>query len=146
LARASKQLTAEHGAPLRTGLAGARLARPGLFVVGEAAGTTYSFTGEGIGKALQSGMLAARCIAAANRNADAPERIYERALVNQFGPLYTGYKAAQDWLSSPTICNFVTRRAQKGGFAKQKLEEVLAETTDPRTIFSVRGMIKAALM
>jgi geranylgeranyl reductase family protein len=143
---ASKQLTLEHGAPLRTGLGGARFARPGLFVVGEAAGTTYSFSGEGIGKALQSGMLAARCIAGGPRNGEPPEVLYERTLVEQFAALYKGYKTAQDWLSSPTICNFITRRAQKGRYAKQKLEEVLAETTDPRTIFSVPGMIKAALM
>ena len=31
-------------------------------VCGEAAGSTYSFTGDGIGKALQTGMLAARSL------------------------------------------------------------------------------------
>ena len=39
------------GAPLRCSLDGARFTRPGLLVTGEAAGSTYSFTGEGIGKA-----------------------------------------------------------------------------------------------
>ena len=58
-------LTPLKGAPLRTRLNGAQLARPGLMVIGEAAGTTYSFTGEGIGKAMASGLLAAEVIAAA---------------------------------------------------------------------------------
>ena len=47
------------GAPLRCTLEGARYSRPGLLVTGEAAGSTYSFTGEGIGKALETGMHAA---------------------------------------------------------------------------------------
>jgi flavin-dependent dehydrogenase len=144
LKAASKQLTSEQGAPLRTALTGARLTLPGLFVVGEAAGTTYSFTGEGIGKALQSGMLAARCIVDANESSDAANAAYEKALASRFGAQYRGYKIAQDWLSSPAICNFVTHRAEKGRYAKQKLREILAETTDPTALFSVRGMLKAA--
>jgi geranylgeranyl reductase family protein len=50
------------GAPLRCTLAGAKLGRPGLLATGEAIGSTYDFTGEGIGKALQTGLLAARAL------------------------------------------------------------------------------------
>jgi flavin-dependent dehydrogenase len=142
----SRQLTSEQGAPLRTALTGARLTLPGLFVVGEAAGTTYSFTGEGIGKALQSGMLAARCIVDANGSDSVANTAYENALKSRFGAQYRGYKIAQDWLSSPAICNFVTHRAEKGCYAKQQLREILAETTDPTALFSVTGMLKAAFM
>jgi flavin-dependent dehydrogenase len=117
-----------------------------LFVVGEAAGTTYSFSGEGIGKALQSGMLAAQCIVTASADDGAAEARYERALVEEFAALYRGYKQAQDWLSFPPVCNFIMHRAQRGHYARRKLEEILAETTDPRTLFSARGMLKAALM
>ncbi|MEP7101618.1 MAG: FAD-dependent monooxygenase, partial [Burkholderiales bacterium] len=46
------------GAPLRCTLEGARFTRPGLLVIGEAAGSTYSFTGEGIGKAFETGIHA----------------------------------------------------------------------------------------
>jgi geranylgeranyl reductase family protein len=144
LKAASKQLTCEQGAPLRTALTGARLMVPGLFVVGEAAGTTYSFTGEGIGKALQSGMLAAQSIIEASGSAEVPRATYETALTSRFSAHYRGYKIAQDWLSSPAICNFITRRAEKGCYAKQKLREILAETTDPTALFSVSGMLKAA--
>ena len=52
------------GAPLRCTLEGARFSRPGLLVTGEAAGSTYSFTGEGIGKAMETGMLAAEALLA----------------------------------------------------------------------------------
>ena len=55
------------GAPLRCSLEGAKLSRPGLIVTGEAAGSTYAFTGEGIGKALETGIHAAEAIHAAWR-------------------------------------------------------------------------------
>ena len=34
----------------------------GILVTGEAAGSTYAFSGEGIGKAMETGMLAARAL------------------------------------------------------------------------------------
>ncbi|MCK7491103.1 MAG: hypothetical protein MZW92_04575 [Comamonadaceae bacterium] len=43
---------------------GARWSRPGLLVTGEAAGSTYAFTGEGIGKAMETGLLAAEALIA----------------------------------------------------------------------------------
>ncbi|MBK6851648.1 MAG: FAD-dependent monooxygenase [Burkholderiales bacterium] len=55
------------GAPLRCTLTGAKLGRPGLLATGEAIGSTYDFTGEGIGKALQTGLLAARVLLEARR-------------------------------------------------------------------------------
>lgn len=55
------------GAPLRTSLTGARFSRPGLLVSGEAAGSTYAFTGEGIGKALETGLMAAEAVLAGRR-------------------------------------------------------------------------------
>src|SRR5690606_12509232 len=54
------------GAPLRCSLDGAQLTRAGLRVAGEAAGSTYAFTGEGIGKAMETGMLAARALIGAH--------------------------------------------------------------------------------
>ena len=48
------------GAPLRCSLEGARLEAPGVLVTGEAAGSTYAFTGEGIGKAMETGAACRR--------------------------------------------------------------------------------------
>jgi geranylgeranyl reductase family protein len=60
LMRSGTPLGELKGAPLRCSLEGAQYSRPGLLVTGEAAGSTYAFTGEGIGKAMETGMLAAR--------------------------------------------------------------------------------------
>ena len=48
------------GAPLRCSLDGALYSRAGMLATGEAIGSTYDFSGEGIGKAMETGMLAAR--------------------------------------------------------------------------------------
>ena len=40
------------GAPLRCSLRGARFSRPGMLATGEAIGSTYAFSGEGIGLSL----------------------------------------------------------------------------------------------
>lgn len=50
------------GAPLRTGLSGTRFARGGLLGIGECIGSTFPLTGEGIGKAMETGILAAEAI------------------------------------------------------------------------------------
>ena len=56
-----KAVTPYQGAPLRTGLRwGSQFSRPGLVIIGEAAGRN-ALTGEGIGKAMESGILAADC-------------------------------------------------------------------------------------
>ena len=50
------------GAPLRSGLTGTSPSQEGLLICGEAIGTTYGLTGEGIGKAMESGLMAAESI------------------------------------------------------------------------------------
>ena len=52
------------GAPLRSSLRGTRPTAPGVLVAGEAAASTYKFTGEGIGKAMETGILAAEALIA----------------------------------------------------------------------------------
>ena len=134
------------GAPLRTAMEGARLARPGLYVVGEGAGLTYSFSGEGIGKALQSGILAAQI---ALRGGTAPDALraaadeYARTLVSEFGQRFTAYKKMQRWLAHPTFVRFLTRRAASGTFVQRHLQSLFNDTGNPNDLLSMRGLIRA---
>jgi flavin-dependent dehydrogenase len=144
----SRQLTDVRGAPLRMALAGAKLARPGLAVVGEAAGLTYSLTGEGIGKAIESGMLAGELIAdALSTGADrtAVADAYATKLRSSFADRFYAYELAQRWISRPAIADFVVWRANCGQRVRRHLEALLTETEDPRVLFSVTGMLKALL-
>lgn len=136
------------GAPLRTAMEGAVVSRPGLYVVGEGAGLTYSFSGEGIGKALQSGIIAARialghgpsqaglCAAAAD---------YAQALATRFGDRFRAYRRMQRWLTYPAFANFLTRRANRGTFVRAQLQSLFDDTGDPRALLSVTGLVRAAL-
>jgi flavin-dependent dehydrogenase len=49
------------------------VSRPGLLATGEAIGSTYAFSGEGIGKAMETGLLAAEALLA-HRRAPKPSR------------------------------------------------------------------------
>lgn len=140
LRRFARQLTPPRGAPLRTSLRGARITRPGLMLVGETIGTTYAFSGEGIGKAMQTGLLAAECLA---RDPDHAAALYERQLQARFRAQFDAYRIAQNWLSFPLVCKLLARRAQHGAYVRSQLEGLLAETVNPRELLSVRGLVRA---
>lgn len=145
----SRRLTDVRGAPLRTALAGAKLARPGLLVIGEAAGLTYSLTGEGIGKAIESAIIAGELIADAlsGRVMDkhSVSDAYASRLHAAFGERFYAYSLAQRWLARPAVADFVAWRANRGERVRRQLEALLAETEDPRVLFSVTGMLKSLL-
>jgi geranylgeranyl reductase family protein len=138
--RYARQLTPERGAPLRTSLRGARIARSGLLLVGEAMGTTYAMSGEGIGKAMQTGLLAAECLAHAPGHAEAA---YAQQLQARFRPQFDAYRIAQGWLSWPLVCKLLAARAQRGSYVRSQLEGLLAETVNPRELLSARGLLRA---
>lgn len=143
LLAAAQPMTPLAGAPLRTALAGVDLSRPGLLVVGEAAGTTFAFSGEGIGKAMASALLAAECLLDAG--GEAPEVAYPRRLIAAHGARYAAYDTAQRWLRHPRLCDWLARRARRGRFVGDQLAALLDESGDARRLFSFTGLVRAAL-
>lgn len=136
------------GAPLRTALQGATLARPGLLVIGEAAGLTYSLTGEGIGKAMESGMLAADLAAHHRldaRYASTLAAAYDTELTRRYARKFKGYKRAQDWMNSRRLANYLARRANAGRFVRRQLEGMFADTAEPQRLLSPLGLARAVL-
>ena len=146
LVHSSHQLTPFRGAPLRAGLLGATLGRPGLLALGDAAAMTYPSTGEGIGKAMQSGLMAADLISealAGRRDAGSLHLAYDRAFRGRFGTRYQAYRTAQAWSSRPWLLNLLAARANRGRFVRQELEALIAEGSDPLRLFSVPGLLRA---
>jgi geranylgeranyl reductase family protein len=142
----SRALTEFRGAPLRTGLAGAMLGRPGLLVLGDAAAMTYPSTGEGIGKAMESGLLAARLADQALSGAsglDSVHTTYNAEFRHQFARRYQAYRTAQAWSSRPWLLNLLARRANAGRFVRHELEALVAEQGNPLTLFSVKGAVRS---
>ncbi|WP_345541979.1 geranylgeranyl reductase family protein [Variovorax defluvii] len=131
------------GAPLRCSLEGARVSRPGLLVTGEAAGSTYSFTGEGIGKALETGMLAARAIQRAGDDAAVTAR-YDAALA-ALKPRFAAYAQANRINSHPWIADFVLWRGQRDPGIVRRLAAVLDESYSPDRLVTARGLLRMML-
>ena len=143
----ARPLTEVRGAPLRTALTGAQLCRPGLLVAGEAAGLTYSFSGEGIGKAIASGILAGEMVAHADTRATSEiAALYASRIKADFAERFRAYAVAQKWLAYPAVLSFLARRAATGRYVRQQLQELLDETADPRELFSVAGLVKACVL
>jgi geranylgeranyl reductase family protein len=132
------------GAPLRCTLEGARYTRPGLLVVGEAAGSTYSFTGEGIGKALETGIHAAEAVLAAGAEADADARVradYEARLL-ALKPRFDLYQRANLVNRHPWLSDLLIWRANKSPRLLRRMSGVLNETSNPGHLVTVRGMVR----
>ncbi len=127
------------GAPLRCTLAGAKWSRPGLLVTGEAAGSTYSFTGEGIGKAMETGMLAADALLA-HRDDDAAARTQYEAALKALKPKFDLYERANRVNAHPWLADLLIWRAKKSPRLLQRMSGVLNETSNPGNLVSFKGI------
>ena len=135
------------GAPLRCTLAGARSGRPGLLATGEAIGSTYDFTGEGIGKALETGLLAAESLlqGRARQHPDADTLAdYARRLAS-LQPRFSLYEKANRINRHPWLADLVIWRAQRSQGLLRRMTGVLNETSNPGKLLSVQGMLRLML-
>jgi flavin-dependent dehydrogenase len=135
------------GAPLRCSLDGALYSRAGMLATGEAIGSTYDFSGEGIGKAMQTGMLAAASLIKGRerRWADAAVRTdYEEGL-RALQPRFELYRKASRVNAHPWLADLVIWRARKSERILRRMSGVLEETANPGNLVSARGLAKLFL-
>jgi menaquinone-9 beta-reductase len=143
LAEHGRWIGALKGAPLRCSMIGARWSRPGLLVTGEAAGSTYAFSGEGIGKAMETGMLAAEALIAQSRlGSEAAVRSHYEAGLEALKPRFDLYETASRVNHHPWLADLVIWRANKSPRIRQRLSGMLEETQNPGNLFTWRGMGK----
>ena len=132
------------GAPLRCSLDGAVLSRPGLIVTGEAAGSTYAFTGEGIGKAMETGILAAEALIE-GRSRQHPEaqvrNRYEEWLV-ALKPRFDMYEKANTVNAHPWLVDLLVWSAKRSPSRLQRMSGVLEETHIPSSLISVKSWLR----
>lgn len=135
------------GAPLRCSLEGADWSRPGLLVTGEAAGSTYAFTGEGIGKAMETGLLAAQALLRERRDRldDASTRAAYEEAMKALAPRFAMYERANRVNEHPWLADLVIWRARRTPALVRRMAGVLDETADPGRLVSVRGVAKLFL-
>lgn len=145
--RQATGITPLKGAMLRCGLAGAQPAgRGNLLLIGETIGATFPFTGEGIGKAMETGELAASLADEALASNDYGRlREFPELLERELRPKYRGYQIAEDWFSKPWLNDFMARRISKSRFMQEAVAGLVNETVNPREIFSLRAIIRSFL-
>ena len=132
------------GAPLRTSLKGARVSAPGILVTGEAAGSTYSFTGEGIGKAMETGLLAADALRAARARGlseEALAALYAEGL-RALKPKFDLYEKGNRVNHHPWLGDLLIRRARKSVRLRNRMAAVLEERATPAQLITLRGLVK----
>ena len=135
------------GAPLRCSLRGARVAAPGILVTGEAAGSTYSFTGEGIGKALETGLLAAQALLDARDQGLDEASLAQRyqSMLAVLQPKFDLYERGNRVNYHPWLTDILVRRAAKSPRLRQRMAHLLEERSTPAQLITVRGLIKLFL-
>ncbi len=141
------------GAPLRCSLDGARNSRPGLLATGEAVGSTYAFTGEGIGKAMETGILAAEALlagglAAGSSSSAEPEaatRARYQAALAALKPRFDLYERANRVNDHPWLADLLIWRANRSPRILQRMANVLEETGNPGNLVSLRGLTRLFL-
>lgn len=140
-------LAAARGAMLRYGLRGCRpYAGGAVLATGEAVGSTFPLTGEGIGKAMETAERAAEAleVALATGRDDALWR-YPTRLEQELRPRYRGYEFAERCAERAWISEWLLGRAGRNARLRASLGAILAETVDPAAIFSWRGLARALL-
>jgi geranylgeranyl reductase family protein len=135
-------LGAIKGAPLRCSLQGARWSRPGLLVTGEAAGSTYAFSGEGIGKAMETGMLAAEALLGPQAADESLTRQRYEAGLLRLKPRFDLYETASHVNHHPWLADLVVWRARRSSRIRNRLSSMLEEKQSPGHLFTMRGMTK----
>jgi geranylgeranyl reductase family protein len=132
------------GAPLRCSLDGAQFSRPGMLATGEAIGSTYAFTGEGIGKAMETAMLAAQALLAPGLDDGTRRAKYEAELL-ALKPRFDLYEKANRVNEHPWLADLLIWRAQKSPRILKRMQGVLEETNNPGNLVSLRGVTRLFL-
>ncbi|MBW1990007.1 MAG: NAD(P)/FAD-dependent oxidoreductase [Deltaproteobacteria bacterium] len=134
------------GAPMRCGLSGCGLVADNVVSIGETAGATLPLTGEGIGKSMETAIFAAEAVSRALLTHDLSAlESYPARVEEKLRPTYDAHALAQRWASVAPVSDFIARRAQNSQKLKDALAGIMHETTDPRDIFSVRGVLRLLL-
>ncbi len=112
-----------------------------MLVCGEAAGSTYALTGEGIGKAMETALHAAEAILG-DAAGEAAVRADYRARIAALQPRFELYAQAHRAVAHPWLVDLLVWSAQRSPRRLQRLAGVLEETYLPTDAMSLRGVLR----
>jgi menaquinone-9 beta-reductase len=113
-----------------------------VLATGEAIGSTYDFTGEGIGKAMETGLMAADALTAGWQQDDAAVRADYAARLATLQHRFRLYEKANRINAHPWLADLVIRRAAKSPRLLQRMSGVLNETSNPGNLVTARGLLR----
>jgi len=146
LARAGTFEGPLRAAPIRCGPPDRPAVDPGpVLWAGEALGTTYPFTAEGIGPALRSGVRAGEAAVGFLERGEDALQAYRQWVAGRLAPIYGAYRTAERWLARPWLCDLLARRARRSPALRQTFVDVLTGTVSPDRVFSPWGLARALL-
>ena len=130
---------------LRCGLAGSRLHGVGnVLSVGEAAGATLPLFGEGVGKAMRTGRIAAEVVAAAfDANDLSGLEEYPRRVERELRSIYRYFKAAERMLAAAWFNDFISWRTSRSPYLQQMLSRLIDGHVGPGEVFSARAALRS---
>lgn len=136
------------GFPLRFDFPSAKIAFPGLSLVGEACGLVNPLTGEGIDYALESAEIAAEILTNAIRTNESLQKtmdIYSTAFRAKFLPTYNSLIYVQKLYSKPWMMNRYILAAKHNDELALLLLNIGFGNIDPLKAFSLKNMLQLAL-
>ena len=105
---------------------------------------TFPLTGEGIGKAMQMGMLAAeQALAALQTSNQSPIGAYRARLEAELLPSYRGYALAEKWLRRPWLYDLLVSRIEQSVHMRALATGVIVGTSHPDQLFSIANLVKS---
>lgn len=114
-----------------------------IVLVGENVDCTYDLTGEGIGKALQSGIAAAKAIAKSSNEYKASElAVYQEEFEKETMAFYEGYAYATSILKKPFVNYFFIKILRHSNKAREQFASIIREEMSAKDLFSVNGIAK----
>jgi len=135
------------GYPLRFDFPTARVAFPGLLLLGEAAGLVNPLTGEGIDYALESAEVGAEVLTPAVRHSLSPHSTaqkYVRALRHRFLRTFTTISRVRDVYFRAWLLNRAARAAVHHADVQQTLVQVCLGNIDPAQSLSPKMLLQIA--
>ncbi|NBV41473.1 geranylgeranyl reductase family protein [bacterium] len=141
LAENGEWLAPVKGSVLRCGLRGVTPVKGPIVAAGETIATTFPFTGEGIGKAMETGAMAGELVARSLKEGISHTAEYIQYL-HQLKHKYRGYDIANRWISYPFMLDWLVRQAQKRPRVRHAIARVLSEEIDLVKSLSVRNLLK----
>ena len=136
------------GYPLRIDFPTARVAFPGLLLVGEACGLVNPLTGEGIDYGLESAEVAAEVLAHALRAGEAPERTmqkYSQALRGRFLRAFVHIIRLREVYLRPWVMNRFVAAADRNEELQRLLIHIALGNIDPAKGLAPKTLLQVAL-